>query len=85
MLAPGWDSGDAELRICRHNGTFLVLKRHIGEDKWILGNTYKRNDLPATLQVGPIAYTYLDKQDLQARFDSIQYAPVKGEQDCYQP
>ena len=84
VVGPEWDSGDAELRVCRFNEKFLVLKRHIGKKEWTLGTTYIRKDLPAQLQVGPIAYTYIDKQDMRARFDYIKYSPVKAEQDCYQ-
>jgi hypothetical protein len=84
VLGPEWPSGDAELRICRHNGTFLVLKRPIGGSKWELGTTYQRNDLPKKLQVGPIAYTYTDGWDLRARFDYLRYAGVASQEDCYQ-
>ncbi len=83
VLGPDWDSGDAELRICRVNGRFLVLKRHIGDTDWELGTTYERNDLPAALQVGPIAYTYTDEWDLRASFDWVRFAPVTAEEDCY--
>lgn len=83
VLGPEWDSGDAELRICRVNGRFLVLKRHLGDTDWELGTTYERNDLPAELQVGPIAYTYTDDWDLQARFDWVRFTPVTSEKDCF--
>jgi hypothetical protein len=79
---PEWDSGDAELRICRYNGEVSVYKRPIGEKEWQLGIAYKRKDLPATLQVGPIAYAYTDKWDLQASFEEIRFAPVKTHEDC---
>ncbi len=83
VLGPEWDSGDAELRICRVNGNFLVLKRRLGDTEWTLGTTYERNDLPAELQVGPIAYTYTNRWDLRASFDWVRFAPVSTERDCY--
>lgn len=79
---PEWDSGDAELRICRYNGELSVYKRPIGGKEWQLGIAYKRKDLPATLQVGPIAYAYTDQWDLEASFDEIRFAPVKDHADC---
>lgn len=84
VLGPEWDSGDADLRICRVNGRFLVLKRHVGDGDWELGTTYERNDLPPALQVGPIAYTYTDEWDLRASFDWVRFAPVTTEKDCFE-
>lgn len=83
VLGPKWPDGDAELRICRVNGKLLVLKRPIGGSSWELGTTYTRNDLPATLQVGPIAYTYTDAWDLKASFDDVRFDGVSSEKDCY--
>lgn len=83
VLGPKWGSGDAELRICRVNGKFLVLQRQLGGSDWALGTTYERNDLPAELQVGLIAYTYTDRWDLRASFDWVRLAPVSTEKDCY--
>jgi hypothetical protein len=79
---PEWNSGDAELRICRYNDELSVYKRPIGEKEWQLGIAYKRKDLPATLQVGPIAYAFTDKWDLEASFEEIRFAPVKSHEDC---
>jgi len=82
VQGPAWPSADAELRICRLDGTFRVYKRPIGDKSWELGFTYERSDLPATLQVGPIAYAFTDKFDLDARFDEVKFAPVRTVDDC---
>jgi hypothetical protein len=83
VLGPEWDSADAELRICRHDGKVLVLKRHLEQADWELGTRYDRPDLAATLQVGPIAYTYTDAFDLRASFEFVRFDGVASESDCY--
>jgi hypothetical protein len=81
---PTWDSGDAELRICRINSTFVLLNRKIGSKEWKKAITYERRDLPPTLQVGPIAYSYAWKKvDLLARFEYVRYSPVTAMKDCF--
>ncbi len=82
VAGPAWPSGDGELRICRINGRFHLYNRPIGGAAWKHAITYKRPDLPATLQVGPIAYTFTDEFDLRASFDEIDFAPVAGKDDC---
>lgn len=82
VAGPDWESGDAELRICRINGEFHLYDRPIGGDTWSHAITYERRDLPATLQVGPIAYTYTNDWDLRARFDYVTFAPVTTIDDC---
>ena len=82
VQGPPWPSGDAELRICRVNGQFYLYKRPLGEKPWELAIRYKRPDLPATLQVGPIAYSYTDAWDLRAKFESVLFASVSREEDC---
>lgn len=79
---PPWPSGDAEIRICRVDDTFQLYIREIGADAWNLAIAYDRPDLPETLQVGPIAYTYTDDVDLQASFEAVTYAPVSRLSDC---
>jgi hypothetical protein len=79
---PPWRSGDAELRICRVNARFHLYRRPIGGKAWEKTVSYKRPDLPKTLQVGPIAYALTDAVDLRASFDWIRYAPVKSIEDC---
>ena len=79
---PPAQSGDAELRLCRVNGRFFLHKRLIGDKKWEQAMMYKRPDLPATLQVGLIAYSYTDAFDLRASFEAITFAPVSNADDC---
>ena len=40
----------------RRGATFLLLRRFEGE-AWVLARREEKPDMPATLQVGPIAYT----------------------------
>ncbi len=79
---PAWPSGDAELRLCRVNGRFFLHKRPVGGKEWEQAMMYKRPDLPATLQVGLIAYAYTDRFDLRATFEHIRFAPVTSADDC---
>ncbi len=79
---PAWPTADAELRICRKDDVFRLYKRPIGEKVWELGQSYQRSDLPATLQVGPIAYAYTDEFDLDGSFEEVRFAPVNTLDDC---
>ncbi|MCY1007737.1 hypothetical protein OV079_19705 [Nannocystis pusilla] len=58
QLSPG-KSGWVELRLVRRGATFLLLRRFEGE-AWVLARREDKPDMPATLQVGPIAYTDWD-------------------------
>ncbi|MFT4702835.1 MAG: hypothetical protein ACI81R_000522 [Bradymonadia bacterium] len=82
VAGPDWVTGDAELRICRVNGQFLLYNRAVGATEWQHAISYDRNDLPETLHVGPIAYTYTGAWDMRARFDYVRFAPVASEADC---
>jgi len=86
VQAEDWPSGDAQLRLCRVGAIFHVLSRPIGGGSWAIaspfGPPYARPDLPATLQVGPIAYAWTNNPDLRASFDYVHYAPVAGAADC---
>ncbi|WAS95070.1 hypothetical protein [Nannocystis punicea] len=55
QLSPG-KTGWVELRLVRRGATFLLLRRFEGE-AWVLARREEKPDMPATLQVGPIAYT----------------------------
>ncbi len=79
---PPWSSGDAELRICRVGAAVKLFIREIGADTWTPAIEYTRNDFPATVQVGPIAYAYTDDVDLRASFDYVRFAPVEQASDC---
>ncbi len=54
--APAWPSADAELRICRVGQTFTLLKRPVGGDRWEVGATIERPEMPSELAVGPNVY-----------------------------
>jgi hypothetical protein len=82
ILAPEWPSGEAELRICRSGATFVLLARKPGASKWIEQGRHQRSDLPAEVQVGPIAYTYTNKYDLRASFDRVEIVPLPTAADC---
>ena len=86
VTAEDWPSGDAQLRLCRVGSTFHVLSRPIGGGSWAIaapfGPPYARPDLPATLQVGPIAYAWTNTPDLRASFDYAHFASVASDADC---
>jgi hypothetical protein len=82
---PTWPSGDAELRVCRVGGAFMLFKRAIGDTTWQTAMAYTRPDLPATLDVGPNAYAYLmggGVPDFVVSFDRFAFANVGGMADC---
>ena len=81
VKGPPWPSGDAELRICRVDTEFILYKREIGDSSWTEAIRYPRGDMPSTVQVGPIAYTYTDNPDLRASFEQVDFAPVTSEAD----
>lgn len=55
QLSPG-KSGWVELRLVRRGATFLLFRRFAGEG-WVLARREDKPEMPATLQVGLIAYT----------------------------
>jgi hypothetical protein len=73
FTGPSWPSGDAELRLCRSGSEFRLFKRTIGSATWELAQTFTRTDLPATLQVGAIAYAFM-QPDLTVRFDAVRFS-----------
>ena len=82
FAGPSWDSGDAQLQLCRFDSTISLYKRHVGgSEPWIEAARYDRPDLPATMQVGLNIYT--DGQpDIQAAYDHISIEPVTSATDC---
>lgn len=80
----GRTHADAELRICRIGQIFRLYERPIGGTAWTLAVMYDRapKPLPATLQVGPIAYTFTRTPDLVGEFNYIRFAPVGSVADC---
>lgn len=79
---PAWESGDAEIRICRVGASFRLFIRPVGGDTWQPAIAYDRPDLPDRLQAGAIAYTYTQDVDLEASFEEIVFAPVASAADC---
>jgi hypothetical protein len=82
VTGPPWDNGDAELRLCRIGSQFGLLRRTVGGKVWEVVSTYLRSDLPTTLQVGVIAYSFTDKWNLEGGFEGVHFAPVSSEADC---
>lgn len=81
---PSWDSGEAELRVCKFGSTFNLYKRHIGgNETWMLAKSFDRPDLPDTLQVGANIYTD-NVPDLRVRFDHLRIESITSETDCEQ-
>jgi len=79
---PPWPSGDAEIRICRVGRDLHLYIRDIGATTWTPAITYRRDDLPATVQAGAIAYTYTDDVDLTSTFEFVSLRPVDSARDC---
>src|ERR1700687_1484844 len=77
-----WPSGDAQLRLCRVDASFQLLKRTSGAPTWALAATFARPDLPATLQVGPNIYSSASTPDVQVSFDEAIFASVGAAADC---
>ena len=62
-------SADGELRIRRRGASFELAYRALGVLPWTVLRTHLRPDLPATLQVGMMAYSTPTPPDLVARFE----------------
>lgn len=82
---PGWDSAEAELRLCRVGQTFKLYKRHVKSTAaWTSAASFERPDLPQTLQVGLNIYSD-STPDLQVRYDQIKLDPITSLADCETP
>lgn len=67
----------SELRIVREGSIFRLYSRPIGSSTWIFRNSFTRPDLPNTLQVGVISYTYeAYPANLLAQFDYVRFNEV---------
>ena len=62
---------EGELRLTRVGADFSMYYRPIGDLVWQLLGTHTRADLPATLQVGMMAYDFNASPDLTVSFDEI--------------
>lgn len=81
---PSWDSGEAELRLCRLDASFNLYKRHIeANEPWMLAASFDRTDLPERLQVGANIYSD-NTPDLRVRFDHLHIESITSETDCEQ-
>ena len=80
-VGPMWPQTEAELRLCRVGSSFRLYKRPVGGTTWEEAITYDRPDMPATLQVGPNAYS-LTMPDLTVDVDEVTFARVSSVADC---
>jgi hypothetical protein len=80
-VGPTWPQTEAELRLCRVGSSFRLYKRPVGGTMWQEAMVYDRPDMPATLQVGPNAYS-LSMPDLTVDFDEVTFARVSSVADC---
>ena len=78
---PPWPPGEGDLRICRVGAQFTLYIRTPGQP-WQLRDTFNRPDLPATLEVGPVAYANVSPPDLTVSYESVTFARVNTISDC---
>jgi len=86
---PSWESGEAELRLCRLGDQFYTYKRPGPDQDWQVADTaggidwpMVRPDLAETLQLGLNIYTSTANFDITARFDYFHATPVTELADC---
>lgn len=75
---PPWPSAEGDLRICRQGSRFVLSIRETSTSAWEQKAAFDRPDLPATLQVGPLAYANADPADLRVTFDAVDFEPLTG-------
>ena len=68
-------SADGDLRIRRRGASFELAYRAIGSASWSVLRTHTRPDLPATLEVGLMAYSAPAPPDLELHFDRFELGP----------
>jgi len=69
-----WTTGDVELKIKRIGAEFSLFAKSIEDTDWQLVQEYQRADLPETLQLGIIVYSYSRGQgvvDLNVSFKDL--------------
>ena len=54
---PAWSATGADLRICRIGPRLGLYKRPMAGDRWSQAASYRRDDFPASVQVGVDLYT----------------------------
>ena len=62
---------EGELRLTRVGSDFSMYYRPIGDLSWQFLDIHTRADLPATLQVGMMAYDFNGSPDLMVSFDEV--------------
>jgi len=62
---------EGELRLTRSGDDFTMYYRPVGDPTWQLLGSTTRADLPATLQVGLMAYDFNASPDITVSFDEI--------------
>ena len=77
-----WQSGDAELRICRVGQDFYLFKRHLGDSEWTLQQSFERPDIGETVQAGLISYAQNESPDLDAAFEYVSFQRISHPADC---
>jgi hypothetical protein len=68
-------SHHAELRLQRVGATFTMSWRPVTGGAWNVVATHVRPDLPATLEVGPMAYSNSAPAFILAQFDDVTFGP----------
>lgn len=68
-------SADGELRLRRRGARFSMAWRPFGVGPWMPLRSHLRPDLPATLQVGLMAYSADASANLELRFDRFRLEP----------
>ena len=77
-----WPEAAADLKLCRQGSTFTLQKRgYSTDDDWVTTATYKRPDLPPTLQVGANIYSE-SPPDIEAAFDSLVVESLDPGEPC---
>lgn len=66
-------SNTGELRITRVGSIFSIYYRLDAQSSWTLMRAHDRPDLPATLEVGPMAYAASSPAAVRGRFDYLRF------------
>lgn len=80
---PPWPTARGEVRLCRIGARFELYVRET-DGAWQLSNAFDRPDLPAAVQVGPIAYNNAPDAELRASFDFVDFEPLADFSACAQ-
>lgn len=67
-------TSDGHLRLRRAGAVFTMWHRPVGAATWTLLATHVRSDLPAELDVGPMAYSSALTPAIRVLFDSVHFS-----------